>query len=225
MKLKNILNFSFLIICSLLLSLVIFYTSVEYIAYSDNFYKRQYESYNLSEETGLEMSEIMEITNEIQSFLKSEREDFYIEDSNGVSYFNQQEHIHMVDVQNLFSLGKTLRNIFAFILLLFGIYLFFKNKHKLYTFLKYTPLVNLCIIGSIFILSILNFNMMFTLFHEVLFTNDLWLFNPNTSFLITIFPESFFVNCGITIFLIYIISMIIIKLLSLYLLKGEKNED
>lgn len=45
----------------------------------------------------------------------------------------------------------------------------------------------------------IDFNSAFDFFHRILFTNDLWLLNPETDLLINICPPSMFVNMGLRI--------------------------
>ena len=44
-----------------------------------------------------------------------------------------------------------------------------------------------------------DFNSAFNFFHRILFTNDLWLLNPETDLLIRICPSSMFANLGLRI--------------------------
>ena len=37
-----------------------------------------------------------------------------------------------------------------------------------------------------------DFNAVFTLFHEIFFDNDLWIFDPATDYMIRMLPEGFF---------------------------------
>lgn len=47
--------------------------------------------------------------------------------------------------------------------------------------------------------AVIDFNSAFNLFHRMLFTNDLWLLNPETDLLIRICPSSMFANMGLRI--------------------------
>lgn len=46
--------------------------------------------------------------------------------------------------------------------------------------------------AAIILFAVLDFNRIFTLLHELLFTNDLWLLNPQTDLLIALMPEGMF---------------------------------
>lgn len=49
---------------------------------------------------------------------------------------------------------------------------------------------------------LLGFDRFFTLFHEVLFANDAWLFDPATDPIILALPETFFQHCFVLAFLL-----------------------
>jgi len=51
----------------------------------------------------------------------------------------------------------------------------------------------------LFILAI-DFDSMFLIFHEILFDNDAWIFNPATDPIITVLPQEFFMYCFILAF-------------------------
>lgn len=53
-----------------------------------------------------------------------------------------------------------------------------------------------------FILLVLNFDHMFVVFHELLFNNDAWLFNPVTDPIIKVLPQEFFMVCFAVVFLL-----------------------
>ncbi len=70
-----------------------------------------------------------------------------------------------------------------------------------------------CIIMLILILSgllLIDFNKYFTIFHEIFFSNDLWLLDPDTSVLINMVPEVFFFQTAMIIIGVFVIMVIII---------------
>lgn len=108
--------------------------------------------------------------------------------SQGLDLFSSKEVIHMLDVASL--LQKVfLWMLFSAILLMLGIkssaplnYLFCK-KIGLYSF------GTLVLLGLLFFLF---FPPLFHFFHIFSFSNDFWLLDPKTDFLIRIFPLAFF---------------------------------
>lgn len=53
------------------------------------------------------------------------------------------------------------------------------------------------------VLMLLNFDEFFVVFHEVLFRNSDWLFDPNKDPIINVLPEEFFTQCFVLFFIIF----------------------
>ena len=64
----------------------------------------------------------------------------------------------------------------------------------------------LTVLGTFIFILMIAFNRIFILFHEVLFRNRDWIFNPQTDPIIKALPESFFETCFLLVFLIWILA-------------------
>ena len=60
-----------------------------------------------------------------------------------------------------------------------------------------------------------DFNAVFTLFHEIFFDNDLWIFDPATDYMIRMLPEGLFFDFVIRIGWMFLLGAGILLLLSL----------
>jgi len=60
---------------------------------------------------------------------------------------------------------------------------------------------------------IINFDKSFTIFHQIFFNNDYWLFDIKTDPIITILPENFFFHCALLILAIIVIISISLRLI------------
>ena len=87
------------------------------------------------------------------------------------------------------------------------------------------------LLGSVVFLSILlilgliistDFTRYFILFHEIFFTNDLWMLDPTTDRLINMVPEGFFIDTARNIGILYGIFVIFV-LGGSYLIKKSKK--
>ncbi|HOM44130.1 MAG TPA: DUF1461 domain-containing protein, partial [Bacillota bacterium] len=74
------------------------------------------------------------------------------------------------------------------------------------------------------ILMKIDFYKYFTVFHEIFFTNDLWLLDPAADRLINIFPQDFFTDMAFSISYLYIAEMAAILICSLIALKLVKSD-
>ena len=72
---------------------------------------------------------------------------------------------------------------------------------------------------------IVDFNTAFTVFHEIFFTNDLWLFDPAEDYMIRMLPEGFFYDMALRIGGIFIISMLIFLAVSVFLARQAKKDE
>lgn len=74
-----------------------------------------------------------------------------------------------------------------------------KHKKQDYDYLKTSALTCIILPSIVGIASMLNFNKTFILFHELVFSNDDWLFDPKTDPIILLLPEQFFMHCALFI--------------------------
>ena len=117
--------------------------------------------------------------------------------------FNQREIDHMLDVQNLFIGGRILTGISLLILLLIGAYFLINPRSFKLTYFKIMRnSIVLILLTAVLILGFaaLDFNTAFTIFHEIFFTNDLWILS-STDMLIIMLPEALFFRLALRIFI------------------------
>ena len=106
---------------------------------------------------------------------------------------------------------------------------FWRGVENGFRLLKCASITLLVFLGLVGLGVLFFFEPVFTLFHELLFDNDLWLF-PWSSYLIRILPESFFVACGVRIVGMNLILYVLLLVFSLWGLRprskrGEKNHE
>ncbi|MGX8706022.1 MAG: TIGR01906 family membrane protein, partial [bacterium] len=115
--------------------------------------------------------------------------------------FNAREMAHMADCFALFELLRGVRRalIPIALLLIAGGAWFLRDRRRIRLCAWLSPLFVLLPLGLFALYAALNFDAAFTLFHKLLFSNDLWLLDPRTDVLIRICPESMFMDMGIRI--------------------------
>lgn len=112
--------------------------------------------------------------------------------------FNQKELIHMADCRRLFNLLRSVMAGTAALGVLFvpcGIYLL-RDRRRIRLAAWLSPLATVVPLGALAVWAVVDFNAAFNFFHEMLFTNDLWLLNPATDLLIRLCPASMFMAMG-----------------------------
>ena len=214
-KIQNFLAVAamfFIVIAALL-------TSFQVAIYGDSdygFYESLYEKYHVTDDLDMEMDDVMEVTGYMMDYLIG-REDVLsiVTDVDGKEqdFFNEQDRLHMADVRNLFLGGLKLRNILLVLAaVLIAVLIGCKAdwKHLLAKAYSWALAVFLAVIVFLGIAFAIDFTKCFTIFHEIFFTNDLWLFDPETDYMIRMLPEGFFSDMVIRIGLVFLVMLAVI---------------
>ena len=178
----------------------------------------------------LDMEEIKLISSELMKYISSKLP--FLETKvtiNGVlsDFYSVRSKIHMADVKNIISNLTRINFIAIFFAILSGFRLinmpdFFKEVKKAY--LRCLIIVFFLLI-VIFIIAIMNFDFFFTTFHEILFTNDLWLLDPNEDYIICLLPEKIFMTYGIRIVIAMFVSITFVFFLLHILSKIQSHQE
>ena len=127
--------------------------------------------------------------------------------------FNEREMTHMADCLRLFDRLRAVRARlipWAIVLILGGAWVL-RDRRTARLCAWLSPLLVLVPLGAFSLYAALHFDAAFTLFHEILFTNDLWLLDPATDLLIRVCPEAMFMNMGIRIAAYSLISILAVS--------------
>lgn len=85
-------------------------------------------------------------------------------------------------------------------------------KQKEYRFFKLTAILTIVIPLILGFFAFIDFDRLFVMFHQLVFSNDYWLFNPHLDPIINILPENFFMHCLCRLFLLfYSVHLFVIK--------------
>ena len=200
-------------ITSLMLIVAIISASLNFLIRYDFIYEYNLSSNNsIQSITSLSISELTDINNNIRDYFFNEDELL------NVDIYSDKEIAHMKDVKNLIRLVLTLGKYSAVIFLIFSFLLnnYFAVsitsllKNSLFIFISFSVILALAF--GLF------FNQVFLLFHELSFSNDLWILNPNSDYLLMMFPEVFFRDVAIMIillsFIIHSFFYVLVRLLN-----------
>ena len=217
---KKIFRSMLYIVSVLVLPLLILLTSMELITFNVNYYKAEYEKHDISKKLSIEESDLMDSTAKLLDYLRDDRKDLDFKakiDGKEQDFFSSRDKMHMVDVKNLFIIGRIIRNVIFIVLLLISAIFIYNKKIRfdIGNFLLTSSIVGVLPIVILVILINIDFYKYFTIFHEIFFTNDLWLLDPNADRLVNIFPESFFFDTAIKIIMYYLIVQLVLFILSM----------
>lgn len=134
---------------------------------------------------------------------------FLLKNNLETGFFNEKEKEHLKDVRTLFIKGYVLLFISFFILV--ALY-----KQWAFKLFLASGLAGLLIILIITLLSFINFNFLFTLFHKIFFKDGTWIFDSG---IIQVYTYDLFYNMFLRILITSVIFFI--ALISLFFIKNK----
>ena len=162
-------------------------------------YKNGFQKYNVSQATGLAEVELEKAATGLISYFNSDEEYIsltVVKDGKPFELFNQREVAHLKDVKGLIRLNhRLLLGTAIYVGAYAGICLFWRRR-------RYWRRLAWGVVGGSGIAlgmmlalgigsTIQGFGQLFTQFHFLAFTNELWLLDPTKDYLIMLFPEGF----------------------------------
>ena len=193
----------------------------------------QMRRHSVPEYSGLPDEEYPEMGKMIAVYLTGGGKTFqyYFSDAEGntVECFSSREAEHMADCRDLIALAGRFRwylGIAGLILLGVGAILW-KHMKSFANGMLAGFGVALAIGLALLIWGMISFDGLFTAFHKLAFTNDLWLMNPETDMIIRLMPGTFFRSLGIKV-LLAIVPAALASLAAAVILRiigGNVNEE
>ena len=175
-------------------------TSVRWVINAPILYSYGFDRYDIPSRTGIERPELISVGRQIRNYFNNGEEYLVVSVVRfGVevpSLYNSREVLHMKDVKGLVRGVYRAQEVMGVYLLAFaavGLWLgrrTFLPRLGLYGAAGGALTVGLVALAGIS--SVVGFGYVFLLFHQISFTNDLWLLNPRTDVLLMMFPQGFF---------------------------------
>ena len=169
-----------------------------YNCFNLNFYKNFYLRENLAPSINTTDDELINNTTNLLEYLTNKAE-------LNTTWFSEKDILHMKDVRVLYNVSFNLMIFFIIIFILSTILIALVYKN--YAMFYITKIFNKTLLAFILLVIVLagiisyNFTSFWIKFHQLLFTNDLWLLSPEESNLIKMVPEEFFISLITTIIL------------------------
>lgn len=193
-------------------------------------YEHSFNTYGVEETTGIDKAELDKAATQIIRYFNSSEEYLsvtVVKDGADFVLFNEKEVAHMKDVKALVRLDYyVLLGTGIFILLYIALNLYYRRNEFIRPLSASLFRGGSITIGLILILGIMavaDFNVFFTAFHMISFANDFWLLDPNTDYLIMMFPGGFWYDCVIYIAIAIAVSALIIASVSWWFMKKRDN--
>ncbi|MEK6862595.1 MAG: TIGR01906 family membrane protein [Nanoarchaeota archaeon] len=189
----------------LIISLVLLIITLNFklLALNQNFYQEEFNKLNIYDKIPDADKNALNLIN-------------YIKDREQLNnFFNEKEKLHMKDVKNLIQKIFLLFYTSLILTILLLIYFIYTKNYKIILNSIFLSSLSTIIITLILFLSLLNFNIAFTKFHLIIFSNNLWQLNSETDNLINLFPLEFFYDITKQIIINILISSFILIILTL----------
>lgn len=214
----------------LLLSMLL--TGVFLCTTSRAFYRYEYAKNDNAAVIGISDEDLMEVTEGLLDYLWGKRDNLDMQaeiQGEMREVFSQREKDHMVDVRFLIVLARNA----LFICLPAGIILWvlaalivYKQKRGLmFAGIGYLAGAALLFaaVGIVVLLAMRDFTAVFVKFHEIFFTNDLWLLNWD-DMLIMMVPEPFFIDCAVLIAIVFGAGLLVTSVIALLMIVLRKKQ-
>ncbi|MFV0519373.1 MAG: TIGR01906 family membrane protein [Lachnospirales bacterium] len=182
------------------------YCSVYFWANNDNFFSKKFIENDSTSVIGISTEDLFNVNERLIDYMFDRYDTMNIiaPSYSDDYFFTEKEEHHMVDVKNLFTMGFYLFT--GSIITALAIILYSLHKKNAKIIFNLSSKVILCILLLCTILGIIisfDFNKYFTIFHEIFFTNDLWLLDPTVDMMINMYPLNFFIDMSFNIILTF----------------------
>jgi len=186
----------------LLLPLLIIGTSLRGLVTDRDFMLRGFEDNHVATTTGLDDAQLGRITDAFVAYFQGPRGQIQLQvTAFGQSrpLFNDREVAHMEDVQALIQFFLRMQVIAAavVVLRLAVAVVFDRSAAPLGRDMLWSTGLMVALVVLVGVLSLLDFDALWTRFHQIAFRNDLWQLDPNSDYLIMLFPEPFWFTATI----------------------------
>lgn len=196
---------------TLILSILL--VSVFAFAFNKQYYHKQFQQLDLSSELHVSSIDLDKSIDVLLDYLKGSNDNIDVEiNKNGIveQAFQSHEYEHMIDVRVLSLNAQKVMYLAAIVTVILFIYSYIKLKKEflLALALRYrqAAFAWLVFFGILGLWILTDFSSFWISFHRLFFSNDLWLLNPYTDFMIQILPEPVFMGLVIRIVTSFVVS-------------------
>ncbi|MBM3944653.1 MAG: TIGR01906 family membrane protein [SAR202 cluster bacterium] len=198
-------------------------SNVRWVINAPFLYSYGFNHYDIPQRTGIEMSELLSARDQILDYFDGGGDELLdVRVSvNGItrSLYNEREVLHMKDVRGLVRGVYLIHVVTAGVLgLLIVAGAVYAGRKAVPYLLKYAALggvLSVFLVGLVAVGSVTGFEQLFLTFHQLSFTNDLWQLDPNSDYLLMMFPEGFFYDATMWIAGSTVVESIVLALMPL----------
>jgi len=197
MKHKKLHDKSIILLFSVALFIIIIFGSLNFMIFNKEFYLKEYSKNNVYENLPANV-DANNVTDNIITYFRNSAE---------LKYFTENESSHMKDVKYLIRLMQFIYYGATVISIILFVYCYQKFKDDKFEFIRvltksllYSSIASIIFLVLIFLMSVFSFDFLFIGFHNIFFPQGNWMFSRD-SLLITLFPQQFFFDISLRIFI------------------------
>jgi len=174
------------------------------MAFNSEYYVDAFLALEVDKSIGISEESLVRVTEALVAHIDTGTGDLKgVENVRGVDvvFYNEKEQHHLHDIQILVKAARKFLIIVNIGMLLALIAVWLIDKKDKMNFLKSlmrsfqtAVITSLIALGTLVALYFIDFDWAFRKFHEIFFTNDLWLLDPRTDRLIQLMPLEFFID-------------------------------
>ena len=225
---RKLISVGMATLASLLLIFIVVFTSIGLVINDETFVNNEFTKLAISSKMGISNSDLVTSFNRLVDYMEGDASDINVTVTiNGEQkqmFDYPQEVEHMADVQKLYTTIASYRDVSVLVMLILFLFAAVINFRKAPQYLAQGYLsgsfVFLLIFGFLGTWAALDFSNFWTFFHEMLFWNDLWLFDGTQSRMINMLPEQIFADIVARIGLyagIVVVALIAVSIIGLVL--------
>ena len=173
-------------------------TNVRVAANSIALYNALFDRYNVAGSTGIQDADLSDVGKQFQDYFGNDVERLEVNAHVfGVEQqlLSEREVLHMVDVKQVFNLTFRLQEIAGIFLLamMLGAVAVYRRTAvwEISGWVQWGALIAILFVLVVGFVSLVAFGPLFNVFHQLVFTNDFWLLDPRTDYLLKLFPFGF----------------------------------
>ncbi len=205
--------------------------SIEIYALDQDFYAKEYAKLATAKTIGMSERDLTQVTQKLLSYTCGHAENLDMEaEINGLTreVFGAREKNHMEDVRNLYLSARNVRTCGLVCAAAFFVVVFILKPKKALNllclmFLRVSAAF-VAIIAGIGLWAAIDFPSFWTAFHNIFFTNDLWLLNPQTDVLIMMVPQQFFSDLVRSILILFAAAFVVLNVAAAFLARCSNRQ-
>lgn len=199
---RKFLSVGMATLASILLILILVFTSIGFVVNDKTFINNEFTKLAISSKMGMTNTDLVDSFNLLVDYMEGDAKDINIEVTiNGEKkqmFDYEQEVEHMADVRQIYTTIASYRDVGVLVMLILFLFAAVVHFRMAPQYLAQGYLsgsfVFLLIFGFLGTWAALDFSNFWTFFHEMLFWNDLWLFDGTQSRMINMLPEQIFAD-------------------------------